>query len=308
MCRTRLQPKSASNTAPRQSTLCQCENTHELYVKIVLLSSKNVNRTSQHRGRCCLGGVFPQQAEQFMSEFKTWAWTGSSGLHSLSPSLTCGPRGQNVKAQLPISSWPPPPKISSPWAGLRVPVSLHTNMTPIWPASRTQVSQWRQINLSTRRCQAGDSCWLHFQQMSAVAKLQWTWAGHLLDAFYTHSKYFLKTLIWDQNFFVAPHTAAAFRSWIYNIWGARTEDRQHVKGAEPRNNWKNPFQPPHLWAWCFYTHSHTQSLYLYLCKDFHKHEPAPYSNPTSTLTQRGLSKLSGPTKTWPTSKKMSSVW
>lgn len=41
----------------------------------------------------------------------------------------------------------------------------------IWPACRTHMSQWREINLRARRCRAGDSCGLRFHQMSSVANL-----------------------------------------------------------------------------------------------------------------------------------------
>lgn len=76
ICQTRLQSENGGTITARQSTLCQCENTHELYVKIVLLSPKNVNHTSQRCGRFCPRGLFPQPVEQFMSEFKMSAWTG----------------------------------------------------------------------------------------------------------------------------------------------------------------------------------------------------------------------------------------
>lgn len=63
--------KSGGNITAHQSTLCQCQYTHELNVKIVSLSPKNVNHTSRHYcGHLCLRGLFPQQVEQFMSEFK----------------------------------------------------------------------------------------------------------------------------------------------------------------------------------------------------------------------------------------------
>lgn len=76
ICQTRLQSENGGPITARQSALCQCENTHELYVKIVLLSPKNVNHTSQRYGHFCPRGLFPQQVEQFMSEFKMSAWTG----------------------------------------------------------------------------------------------------------------------------------------------------------------------------------------------------------------------------------------
>lgn len=44
--------------------------THEPYVKIVLLSFKNVNHTGLSSGHFCLKGLFPQQVGQFMSEVK----------------------------------------------------------------------------------------------------------------------------------------------------------------------------------------------------------------------------------------------
>lgn len=50
--------------------------------------------------------------------------------------------------------------------------SQFENMSLIWLACRTQMSQWREINLRARRCQAGDSCGLQFHQMSVVANLQ----------------------------------------------------------------------------------------------------------------------------------------
>lgn len=195
--------------------------THTSYVKIVLLSSKNVNHTSQHRGHFCLGGLFPQQAEQFTGEFKMSAWTGCRQRSSNRPP-PAWPAAREGRMSWPSSPVPPDllhPKSAAPG---QVTVSQPTSSRICpwygWHPVR-QMSQWREINLSTRRCQAGDSCGLHFQQMSAVAKAQWTRAGHLLDALYMHGKYFLNKLIRDQNLFVAPDMAAAFRSLIYNIWG-----------------------------------------------------------------------------------------
>lgn len=102
-----------------------------------------------------------------------------------------------------------------PRAGHCVPADLFTNMPSVRLAFRTQMSPWREINLSTRRCQTGDSCWLHFHQMSTVAKRQQSWAGHLLHALYTHGKYFLNTT----GICLSHLTrAGAFRSLIYNIW------------------------------------------------------------------------------------------
>lgn len=62
--------KSGCDITAHQSTLCQRQYTHELNVKIVSLSPKNVNHSSQRCGHLCLRGLFPQQVEQFMSQFK----------------------------------------------------------------------------------------------------------------------------------------------------------------------------------------------------------------------------------------------
>lgn len=153
-----------------------------------------------------------------------------------------------------------PKPAAPPGAVRRVPADLFPNMPPMWLAFRTQMSPRREINLSARRCQTADSCWLHFHQVSAVAKPRRTWAGHLLDALYTRGKYFLNTLIRDENLFVAPHTAAAFRSLIYNIW-RHTEDLQPVNRAELRNNWekKPSVKSIALSPTPFLTHTHTHT-------------------------------------------------
>lgn len=143
ICQTRLQTKNASNTTPRQSTLCQCENTHKLCVKIVLLCSKNANHTSQHRGHFCLRGLFPQQAEQFMSEFNMSTWTG------------CGQRSSNCPPAWPAAHggrmwWP-----SSPFPpDLLHPKSAAPGQVAGSQPSSSQICPWYGWH-PVRRCRSG---------------------------------------------------------------------------------------------------------------------------------------------------------
>lgn len=157
---------------------------HESYVKIVLLSFQNVNHTGWSSGHFCLKGLFPQQVEKFMSEVKMSVWAlvkDSAPLTVPEPDL----RHKREECDcLTLSAWPSSPFPLTPYTQQQPPIGLSgqvavspatssqfANMSLIWPACRTQMSQWWKINLRAKRCQAGDSCELHFHQMSAVANL-----------------------------------------------------------------------------------------------------------------------------------------
>lgn len=149
---------------------------------------------SEHSSNCPPAWPPAQEGRMWWLDAK---WVPRLSLLSDPLCPSSGPRGTSVSATVD-------PATSSPFA----------NMSLIWLACRTQMSQWREINLRARRCQANDSCGLQFHQMSAVANLQWTWVGHPLDVLYMHSKYFLNTnLIWgvNQNLYVTAHMAEAFK-------------------------------------------------------------------------------------------------
>ena len=129
----------------------------------------------------------------------------------------------SVSAPALTSPWPTTtaPTAGAAACGLLVSATVYpltssqfANMPLTWLACSTQMSQWREINLRARRCQAGNSCGLQFHQMSAVANLQQTWTGHRLHVLYTHSKYFHE----PQNSFVTAHMARVFRAIICKIW------------------------------------------------------------------------------------------
>lgn len=244
ICQTRLQSENGGTITARQSTLCQCENTHELYVKICYYLPRMLITPVSAVAISAPGACFLSKWSSLWLSLRCRPGLVTGGAPWTVPQLDLQPtreecNGPALHFLLTSSTQnqqPPPPR-----AVHRVPADLFPNMPPMWLAFRTQMSPRREINLSARRCQTADSCWLHFHQVSAVAKLQQTWAGHLLDAVYTRGKYFPNTRIRDENLFVAPQAAAAFRSLIYNIW-RHTEDLQPVNGAELRNNWekKNP--------------------------------------------------------------------
>lgn len=89
----------------------------------------------------------------------------------------------------PTAATPSRPPVSAPVSPATS--SQFANMSLIWLACHTQMSQWREINLCPRRCQACDSCGLRFHSMSAVANLWEPWTDHPLHALHTHTLYFL---------------------------------------------------------------------------------------------------------------------